>query len=519
MGNDGCQNGYSEVIGIFIGSAKVPKLCVFILFLWATSDASAAWRVAETDNFVIYANAREGTIRKQAERLERYHCGLSLRFGLKECAKLGRLNRLTIFVVKNAKEMRELYGDDGRYVGAFYIPRAGRSVAFAQKLDVGKFAVEGNEASLFHEYAHHFMFNLANTAYPLWFSEGFAEFYSAAAFDKEGGVIFGRPAKERFYELQVSRQVPIEVLVDTQRYRKWRKKSVYDSFYGQSWLLFHYLQFAAERKGQLRAYLELLKGDISDTAAAQEAFGDLWQLQKEMYTYLNQNRLNALLVSADRFVISDISVRKLTNAEAAILPAKLRSERGVDDVEAVEVVQEAEKVASKYTESASVWEVLAEARFDVDDFQGTLDAADRALEIDPLSVRARIYRSYAYTELAMQDQSAESWSQVSRVLEEHLEFAPDHPIFLREFYLYFTRRGNPPSSEAVERLKRALYLAPYDDGLRLLLAQQFVRDRNFAEAIVTLDVIASNSHSRFQEEASRLRDLAIKQLENSEVEP
>ena len=56
-------------------------------------------------------------------------------------------------------------------------------------------------------------------------------------------------------------------------------------FYGQGWLLTHYLYATQNRSGQLTRYLDLLNSGTPQPDAAQQAFGDLKQLQHELTIY------------------------------------------------------------------------------------------------------------------------------------------------------------------------------------------------------------------------------------------
>ena len=47
---------------------------------------------------------------------------------------------------------------------------------------------------LFHEYAHHFMLHHFPAAYPAWYVEGFAEFFSVVAFPQDGSIEYGKIA-------------------------------------------------------------------------------------------------------------------------------------------------------------------------------------------------------------------------------------------------------------------------------------------------------------------------------------
>ena len=109
-------------------------------------------------------------------------------------------------------QVRKLLGDGSRYTQGFYQSRAGGSVAFIPRVDGSNQTerVTEGELVLLHEYAHHFMYSVFSGSAPLWFTEGFAEFYATAKFEKDGSVGLGLPANHRAAELVYAKDVPLD---------------------------------------------------------------------------------------------------------------------------------------------------------------------------------------------------------------------------------------------------------------------------------------------------------------------
>jgi len=93
-----------------------------------TAPASAKWRKASTDHFVIYAEDSEKDLIRFSEYLERYHSAMAFLTGSK-AEKPTPSNRVTIFAVGSERNVRKLHGEDSSRVAGFYIPRAGASRA------------------------------------------------------------------------------------------------------------------------------------------------------------------------------------------------------------------------------------------------------------------------------------------------------------------------------------------------------------------------------------------------------
>jgi tetratricopeptide (TPR) repeat protein len=477
--------------------------CISLVLVAAT--ARAEWLEASSDHFVIYGDQNEEATLHFAEKLERFHAAMARLFG-KQQTKPGPSNRVTIFMVSSMGKVREIVGTKSRFMAAFYIPRAGGSVAIIPKPRSAYASEVTGEIALYHEYAHHFMTsNLTARAYPRWFNEGFAEFFGGVLFREDGTVLLGTPARHRSAELAWAREVPIRTLLSFDGGAA-EPKASFDSFYGQSWVLFHYLQMADERKGQLQNYQLLLAKGQAALEAAEGAFGDLGKLERDLDLYMNRRKLSAMVFEGPSLTTGPIVIRKLSPGEAAMMPIRIESQVGVSDEEAKKLVPEARKVAARYPGDAAVLAALAEAEFDADNDDAAIAAADRALAIDPKQINAHIQKGWA---LAHKVETGalpkESWTDVRRqfILANGVE--NDHPIPLREFYLSYTRQGELPTKNAVEGLEWALQLAPFDDQLRWLVTQQQIRDERFAAAARTLAPLAYSPHAgEFTDSARKL---------------
>jgi tetratricopeptide (TPR) repeat protein len=465
------------------------------LFLLVSGDALADWHEASSDHFVIYADESEKEIRKYSDRLERYYSAMTFVLSSRRPSP-SPSNRVTIYVVRSERMVRKLYGGgDSRYVQGFYLPRAGGSLAIIPPIDVASSGkASESELVLMHEYAHHFMAENAPYMVPRWYSEGFAEYFATAKFEKDGTVGLGLPAQHRAYELFESRDVSIERLLDSKLYAAKKSKN-YDNFYGRSWLLFHYLFTADDRRKQIVDYLNRLNRGEAELAAATAAFGDLKALDKALEGYLRQRQMQYLRIPPDRLTVGKITVRKLGEAEGASMPVRIRSKRGVNEKIAAEVVLEGREVAEKYPMEPAVQAALAEAEFDAGDDEAAIRAADKALAAAPGNMTALIQKGYALTRIAIETKAEEAWLAARKHFVSVNRIENDHPIPLIYYYLSFVEQGKEPPKAALDGLEWALELAPYDASVRMMVASRQMHDKRFAEAIRTISPLAYHPHA------------------------
>lgn len=469
---------------------------VFVLYLiffaWA---AKAEWHEASSDHFLVIADQNEKDVRQFAERLERFHSALTS-LDNSEKSRPSPSNRLTIYVVRSGSQVRKLAGDKSGYLRGFYQARAGGSVAFTARVEAEGRNISQSEQTLLHEYAHHVMHGTTEWATPRWLSEGFAEFFSTARFERDGGVGLGLPATHRAGELRYAKNVPIEALLDSDIYRT-RKTGSYDEFYGRSWLLFHYLALSGKRTGQLARYRAALANGASELDAAKSALGDLAALEKEMDGYLRQPKLAYLPIAADKLKTGNIVVRKMRAAEAAMMPVILESKRGVNDETAKLLLPRAQAVATQYPDDPVVLAALAEAEHDAGNFTAAVAAADKALIKSPNLVNAHVQKIYALARIAEDSaDAANAWKTLRKAVTALNAVENDHPVPLIYYYRSLRAAGRDITDTAKLGLRRALELAPYDKGVRWQVVQQMIDDEDYAIAYRTLMPLANDPHNR-----------------------
>ncbi len=464
-----------------------------VVMAFSGSAASARWYEVSSDHFVVYADDNEKDLTLFSEQLERYHAAMDF-ITTGEYPKPSPSNRVTVYVVKNEAEVRRLAGPDtSRWLQGFYVPRAGGSIAIIPRVDAARGDINESMLTLLHEYAHHFTISASAMALPRWVSEGSAEFYASAKFLPDGGVSIGRPAGHRGLELHYAKDVTATDLLDPDSYEK-RKSKAYDSFYGKSWLLYHYLVFNEGRRGQLSAYLTKIGEGVPAVDAAKQAFGDFGALEKELDRYLNAKRMMTFNIKPSMLPVGAINLRPLREGEAAMMDVRIRSKRGVDRETAPAVLTDARAVAARYPSDPAVLAALAEAEYDAGNDKEAIAAADKAIVANPDEINAYVQKGYAQFRLAeaAKDEAA-AYRDVRKTFVALNKIENDHPLPLIYFYRTYAALGKPPEL-AVQGLERAVELAPFDMGLRANLARQYMRDKKYKEARNLLAPVAYNPH-------------------------
>lgn len=463
--------------------------------LLAPVAAQAKWREASSKHFVIYSEEKPESLRAFAERLERFDGAMRFLRQLPD-PDLGPNNRVTVYVVSNLQTVQRLAapGGGGSGIAGFYVPRAGGSIAIIPRrgLGSGRYDMDA-ETVLLHEYAHHFLYANYALAYPMWFSEGYAEFHSTARFEEDGSVDLGVPAAHRFYSLVMGDNLPVDRMMAMGSEN--RSSATTEALYARGWLLTHYLMFEPSRRGQLDTYLRALNAGKASPEAAVEAFGDLKKLNKDLANYQARKKMNYLKVAKAAVRVGEIALRELSAGEDAVMDLKIRSRRGVTEEEAKTLIGPMRRAAGPFPNDAAVQATLAEAEYDAGNLAEAEAAADRAIAANPQAVAGHLYKARVLLARAEKDGGEARWGEARRALLAANRIDPNHPEPLILFYNSFDMAGRTPTANAVSGLNRAFDLAPQDRGLRMLTARQYLVDGKGELARRALAPIAFDPHA------------------------
>lgn len=469
----------------------IRKLFALLVFLVLPGVAHADWYEASTEHFVVYSNDRPDWIKQFATNLERFDKALRAFSHVPDDAP-GNANRVTVFVVGNVAKIRALSGDN--FVAGFYEPRAGGSVAFVPRVTDDESGEFSPLVILLHEYTHHFMFSTyPDGAYPGWFSEGYAELFATAKFQKDGAVDFGRPPQYRAYGLLSGNNLPIQKLLTSDALKLDEEQR--EALYGRGWLLTHYLSFGNARRGQLSAYITAINQGKTPLEAA-TVFGDLGAFDKELEHY-KMGRFAGFRVSAAVIAVGNVAMRKLGAGEAATMDVRIQSKRGVGPKTAPPVYEAAKKACAPYPNDPAAQLVLAEAAYDAEDYVASAAAADRAIAADPKSMGGYLYRAMAAMGLAekAKDKKPETWHAIRVAISTANKLDTEDPRPLILYYRSYVEDGERPPKAARDGLYYASVLAPEDRSLRFNAASTYLADGNLEMARRMVLPLAYDPHN------------------------
>lgn len=469
-----------------------------VLVLLLPQPVFAAWFKASSEHFIVYGEGTAESVESYADKLEKFEAVLSQQTGLR--TEPGA-NRLIVFLVETTAAVQRQMDTKSRNVAGFYSPRLWGTIAVVPRRAGGGEFELNSQIVLFHEYTHHFMLQNAPAAYPAWYTEGFAEYFSTVVFKPDGSVQVGYPAKHRAYGLILLPPFPVQrLLVPDARILD---PDQTEAFYGWSWLMTHYLSLSPARKGQLTTYLNAFADGASPSDAA-TAFGPLKDLQKDLIAYRDARRISVIQLNNFKPPEAKIEVQALTASQGASMPLFMRSYRasnGKADVEAI--VGEARKLAIRFPSEPMALDVLAEFELDAEQYDAAQRANDAVIAARPGDPRA-LMRAARIAEARIDGKGdTAQWKAVRSLIVRANRAAPNDPFPLFAFYRWHQQSGTPVSKIAIDGLRRALALAPQVEGIRFTLASELIRDGKRDDARKILAPMINDPHSAETRESAR----------------
>lgn len=474
------------------------RLSLFVSILVFASPAHAEWWEARTNHFVIYSQDDEKDTRSFATQLERYDNALRSLQSTKFQPITADWQRVTIYRYGETDDIGRLAHAPG--VAGFYKP----SLAPVEFTPVRESKLLGSivrndsrtdldpRSVLFHEYAHHFMFQYFPAGYPSWYIEAFAETLATIDLKSDGTFHLGNPPQYRsdFLFHGMTTVTPKSLLASTSK----PDFEEFYAYYSVGWLMNHYLTFEPSRKGQLQTYLRLVDDGVPSGDAARKAFGDLDKLDSEIERYKNKGRLYGADVRPANMAPPQVTMRRLSPDEEAVMSVKVRSKAGVSHSDAGGIAADARDVARRYPNSYAVQLELAEAELDAEHLEASEAAADKAVALQPEGIDGLIAKGRAVFERGKKAKDKALLEQARTWLAKAHDVDPHHPAPLLYNYLSYFYEGGPIPQSALVGLEQAYLAAPHYADLRLILSRQLLSEKKGPLAREILLPLALDPH-------------------------
>jgi tetratricopeptide (TPR) repeat protein len=458
---------------------------IAILFLFAVTlsasakDSADHWFEVRSQHFVVLTDTNEKQARRIASQFERMRSVFHL---LMPTASDSAGSPIFVLALKDKKAFQtlepEAYLAKGQLDLAGMFMRAPDKNYILLRLDAQG---EHPFATVYHEYTH-FMMRDASEWIPLWLNEGLAEFYQNTDI-QEKDVLLGQPSQDDILYLRQNRLLPLTTLLKVDQtspyYHEEQKGSV---FYAESWALTHYIEITDRQKGthRLEDYAKLLIKKEDPVVAAQQAFGDLNQLQRSLNSYISQGQFMMFkmntAITADQ---STFQVRAIPTCDAdAIRADVLVYNQRTKDAQAL-----IDSTLRDDPKNALAHETMGYLKFREGDMQAARKLYGEAVQLDSQSYLAHYYYAVMSMRSADNGQDPEIESSLRTCMKLNPNFAPAYDALAMHYSM------DPAKAHEAHMLNiQAISLDPDNLNYRLNAAAVLMSDHRDDDAINVLKV-------------------------------
>ncbi|MFB9048507.1 hypothetical protein ACFFV8_07270 [Sphingobium indicum] len=457
--------------------------------------AQAAWLQAKSRHFTIMSDGSESKLREFAEKLEKFDGLLRHVTGITD-PEAG--SPVHVYLLSNDAKVRALTRNAN--IGGFYTTSDRFAYAvLARGMKASEYDM-GAEDILFHEYTHHFMLHHFPAAYPAWYVEGFAEFFSIVKFPKDGSIQFGLIPMARAPTLVQDSPYPLKNLFVRDTDGLGLRDG--DRYYGTAWLLTHYYQYKADRRAEISHYLKDLTAGVPDMKLDGYFAGGIDGLEKDLKAYMRRPLAASKLIP-QAVTVGEIAIGPVDAARGALVEDELRLMHRPTAEELPEIVSAIRATAAKFPSSAYAAALLAEAEWKAEEKDASLADADRAIALDPGLSRAYSSRARVLLERAQDDGREEDWKAARTAIVKANRADTEDPVPLTLFYRYHAMKGGPMPEIGYDGLAKAYVLLPQRPEYRMAYVQALAFRGEYAAASRLLDPLAYSPHP------SGMRDSAL----------
>jgi hypothetical protein len=470
------------------------------------ANATKTWIKAESPHFIVYSDTDRKTTEAYVLRLEQYRYAINL-FYAQPTAEDGQLPKFKMYFLENRKDMQQVWPKVPDYVAGFYTSCVEDQAAFAIDFDdriVEKKKITDqpenmSQVVIFHEYAHHFMFENADQLYPPWFVEGFADYYGGSRLQGDT-IAVGVPAMGRSYTLQMNRKLNYEDVLRSAPGLLTRDKV--DLFYAQSWLLTHWFMATSERQTQLAAYIEAYNHREDPVVSFERITGiRVKELPKVLSKYMDTMQVEVFRVKdmpAPAITVSDMpaSARDMLLPDASV---RVCMQRG--DMEGnTPFIQAAHETAEHWPDDDYANRVLARIDIVAGDESKAAPWLKTYVKLHPDDAEAVAMLGETYTLMTLHDKLAEGETKTSQMKYARELLMRAYKLDpLRAATLYYLSRAQQdlpdyPNETAVNAATQAHILVPAVSEYAVTAADLLVRKDRLGEARDMLMPLSNNPH-------------------------
>lgn len=470
-------------------------ISAFLLLLAASScfAADPEWVQVKSPNFTVLTDAGEKRGREVALHFEQMRAVFGVLFAK---AKVSSPQPLLILAFRSTKEMQSvspLWKGKPVELAGYFQPADG--ITFIA-LDLSS---EGKWETIFHEYAHNLL-NANSLEAPLWFEEGFAEYYSTVKISNDSFEVGVLPEGAP-YVLADRKWMPLTDLFSVDHaspaYNERDRQSI---FYAESWLAMNYFWFDRARVPQTTKFISLLQNKTPVADAIRQAFGvEPKKLDSDLSAYYRTGR-----VLAYKYKVPD-SAKNLPMAAEPVAAidarARIAELRLHITGRGLQAMDDFQQILKEKPDQPVALQGVAYAALHEGDKQKASEYFRRAAALNVNDAHTYFFSALLSFQMA-QGQDEERASEVQGYLQKALALDPN----LAPAYnlLGITYGWQRKFDDAIQAEEHALQLDPRDERAALNLASSYMGAQQAPKAIDLAQRLTNSSDAGIAQAAATM---------------
>ncbi len=350
-----------------------------------------------------------------------------------------------------------------------------------------------------HEYAH-MLLDSNYPATPLWFDEGFADYFSTIEVLREG-VEIGKPPQGYMDLLGKSKWIPLAELLqvqpDSKTYNLSDRRSL---FYAQCWVLVHYL-FDTQKLPQAGQYFGLVENQhLPAEQAVQQAFGmNSQQLEQEVRNYYRspQATYRTLKLPLDINNSNTYTADKIAPVDVQAMLADLDVHMDAHQQRGIEVLQ---GLLQQHPDNELALRSLGYAYLQKDDLDRAAQYFEQAAKLNAPDPWVHYY-SAVLRHRSGERLTPEELEDTKTDLKEAIRLSPQFADAYNLLGLAEMQSGDMRLS--IRNLTAAVELSPRNENYRANLAQAYIFAHNWDDATALLRTLAASKDPKIVDQANQ----------------
>ncbi len=466
-------------------------LATFALATSASTSPKRQWLELHSSHFSVVTDADKERGCQVAQRFEEIRAAFGAFLGKD---KINVPISLQIIAFRSGDELRQfapLWKEQPSKIEAVFHPETDKSFIIIDS------SSDRTWSTVFHEYAHYLLYgNYAQM--PLWFDEGFAEYFSTIKMAGNMAEI-GHPPKNAEHLLGKLMSITdlFSVEADSAIYREEGEQRLV--FFVQSWLMVKYL-YDTGQIPQVHEYFDLVRNEEENIPdAVQLVFGMQpaeFDRAIRRYWSLNGNSFHRVTVP-ELIRLASCTVKVLPNADAQAVLADAHVHSADYEEQGM---REFEEILRAHPDNVVAHAGLGYAYLSRKDYQPALLHLQRAAELNASDPVVHYYSALLlHQEAITREEHQRVSAEVRRKLGAAIALAPDFAdayALLGETHYYAREYG-----DAIANAKKAMTLSPRNERYALSLASYYAAAKQWNDAVALLVVLRNSPDFRISANA------------------